>query len=192
MTNWIERLVGLLTTIDTVVDAIKVETDKLPSAIHYKPQWSQLPIVALALSNAAADRIFSSVTFPAGFLPAGATVQAIYLMEKFNERIDSSGGANALTAQKTIRVMKNGGAWGTNDIVGLTLANGQLATALNAIGSGDILIGDVDVKSEVDDVDNQQYDIRSEETTRSDSIVVTAASLTLVDVYSGFMVFYTL
>jgi hypothetical protein len=121
--------------------------------LSFKDQWCATPIASLALTNVAADKDFSNVVFPTGFLPTGAIVQAIYLMVKWRKQVDSSAAPNAINgASKTIRVMKNGAVWGTNET----------------------------------------YNVRSEQTNRTDALVVDGDALTLYDVYTGFRVYYTL
>ncbi len=205
MSNWVQWLLDRLgapvgaslsvdiAAIDTVVDAIQVETDKLSSALHFKDQWCATPKATVALPAVAGDLDFSDVVFPAGFLPAGATVDSIYLMLKWRKQVDSSSAPNAVAAAaKTIRVMKTGGAWGTNDIVALTLADNQLAIGADATEGGDMIIGDTDIKSEVDDVDNETYNFRSEQVNAGEGIIVDGASLTLHDVYTIMRVYFTL
>ena len=203
-TNWIQRLLARMgvpsgASISVDVAAVKAETaliktqtDKIPNLLPFKDQWCAMPIASLALTNVAADKDFSNVVFPVGFLPTGAIVQAIYLMVKWRKQVDSSTAANAINgASKTIRVMKNGAVWGTNDIVGMTFADNQLATGASVTEGGDMIVGDVDVKGEVDDVDNETYNVRSEQTNRLDALVVDGDALTLYDVYTGFRVYYT-
>jgi len=175
------------------VAVIETETDKIPKLLSFKDQWCAAPVAAWALTNAGQDLSASDVTFPTGFLPSGATVQAIYLMFKWRKQVDSSAAENKISAaNKTIRVMKSGAAWGTNDIVAITFALNQLLTATSATEGGDMIVGDVDVKAEVDDVDNQAYNVATHNgDARNDGLVVTAASLTLYDIYVGFRCFYT-
>ncbi|MBA7593175.1 hypothetical protein ES703_00092 [subsurface metagenome] len=190
---YIKQLVTELIVVDGLIDDIKTQTDKIPKLLPFKDQWCGPPIASLAITDTAADKDFSNVVFPTGFLPAGAIVQAIYLMVKWRKQVDSSAAPNAINgASKTIRVMKNGAVWGTNDIVGMTFADNQLATGASTTEGGDMIVGDVDVKGEVDDVDNETYNVRSEQTERTDALVVDGDALTLHDVYTGFRVYYTL
>ena len=162
-------------------------------SVQSKDQWCQTPLASLAISNVAADLTFSDVVIPSGFLPSGATVLSVHLMLKWRKQVDSSGGANAINgASKTIRVKKSSGSWGTDDVVGITFADNQLATDASAAEGGDMIIGSHDVSGEVDDVDNATYNVRSEQTNRADAMVVDAASLVLYDVYTGLRVCYTL
>lgn len=158
-----------------------------------KDQWCATPIASLAISNAAADLTFSDVVFPANFLPTGAVIDSVYLMFHWRKQIDTSLAINAISAaNKTIRVKKAAGAWGTDDVVGITFANGQLSTAAAATETGGIIIGSADIDSEVDDTNGVTYNVRSDQTNRADALVVTAASLTLYDIYTGLRVYYRL
>jgi len=157
-----------------------------------KDQWNATAIAALALSNAAADKDFSNIVFPAGFLEDGAIIQSVHFLFGFSKKTDSSAAPNSMTATKTIRVKKAAGAWGTDDVVALTLITAGLATAANGVEPGFYIEAAEDVSAEVDDVENVTYNVRSEETTRTDSIVVTAASLTLSDINVGLRVYYYL
>jgi len=158
----------------------------------FKDQWCETPKASIAITNAAADKDFSDVVFPTGFLPTGATIQAVYLMLHWRKQVDSSSGANAINgSSKVIRVKKSGGAWGTDDVVGITFADNSLATDADATEGGTMIIGSHDIDSEVDDVDNETYNIRSEQTNRADALVVDGDALTLHDVFTGLRVYYT-
>lgn len=160
--------------------------------VFYKDQWCATPIASLAIPAVGADLALSNVVFPANFLPAGATVQAVYLMVKWRKQVDSSGAGNAINgAGKSWRVKKSAGAWGADDVEGIVLADNQMATDGSATEGGDMIIGDTDIKSEVDDVDNETYNVRGDQTNRADAPVVDGASLTLHDVYTGLKVYYT-
>lgn len=147
-------------------------------------------VASLAFSNVAADKDFADVAVPASFLPSGARIVAVYLLVKWRKQVDSSGGANAISAaSKKIRVKKSTGAWGTDDVVAMTMAQNSWNTAANATEGGDVLIGSADISGEVD-ADNATYNVRSEETNRGDAITVTAASLTLYDIECGLRFVY--
>lgn len=193
MKNWLESLKDYVDTLETNLGLVKTQTDKIPKLLSFKDQWCAAPTASWALTNVGQDLSASDVVFPTGFLPTGATIQAIYLMFKWRKQVDSSAGENKISAaSKTIRVMKSGAAWGTDDIVAITFALNQLLTATSAAEGGDMIIGDVDVKGKVDDVDNQAYNVATHNSDgRNDGLVVTAASLTIYDVYTGFRVYYT-
>lgn len=84
------------------------------------------------------------------------------------------------------------GAWGTNDIVAITMANGIWSVGASATEGGDAIIGSVDLSSVVTATFNRTYNLRSEQTNRLDAIIVTAASLALYDVSAGLRVYFTL
>lgn len=164
---------------------------QLRGQVLCKDQWCATPIASLAIPAVAADLSFSDVVFPANFLPEGAIIDSVYLMVHWRKQFDSSGAANAVDgAGYAIRVKKSTGAWGADDVVGITFADNSLATDADAVEGGTIIIGDADISGEVDDVDGVTYNIRSEETNRGDAVVVDAASLTLYDIFTGLRVYY--
>lgn len=173
----------------TVADVSTLENGQ----VHLKDQWCETPQAIIAITDTAADLDFSDVVFPTGFLPSGAQVQAVYLLLKWRKGVESSGLANAINgASKAIRVKRSTGAWGTDDLAGITFADDQLSHAANVAEGGDAIIGDADLSDEVDDVSAATYNIRSEETNRSDALVVDGDGITLHDVYTGLRVYYTL
>lgn len=166
---------------------------KVQDPVLYKDQWCATPIAALAIPAAVADQTLPNVVFPTGFLPANATVQAVYLMVKWRKQVDSSAAPNANNgAGHSWRVKKNAGAWGVDDLEGVVLADNQMATGASATEGGDMLIGDINIAAEVDDVDNETYNVMGEQTNRGDAPHVDGASLTLHDVYTGLRVYFTL
>ena len=74
----------------------------------------------------------------------------------------------------------------------MNFADGQLYCPGNGYGAGADFIGAIDIKGEVDNVDNQQYDIMSEETNRGDALVALGNALAFEDVYTGLRVYFTL
>jgi hypothetical protein len=114
-------------------------------------------------------------------------------MVRWRKQLDSSGAPNGVAAaSKTIRIKKSTGAWGTDDIVAITFADNSLMTAANGNEPGIWIVGSTDLQSEVDDIDNATYNIRSEETNSGEGIIVDGASLTLYDVFTGLRVHYNL
>ncbi len=161
--------------------------------VLFKDQWCATPIASLAIPAVAADLAFSDVVLPAGFLESGAVIQAVYLLLKWRKQVDSSAAPNAIAAAaKTVRVKKSSGAWNTDDVVGITFADNQLATGGSATEGGDMIVGDADISSEVDDADTETYNVASRQTGRTDAPIVDGASLTLHDVYTGMRVYFTL
>lgn len=160
--------------------------------LYTKDQWCATPIASLAFSNVAGDKDFANVVFPANFLPAGATIDSIFLMLHWRKQVETSTAANAVNgAGKTIRVKKSTGGWLADSVVGITMADNELATAASATEGGTIIIGSANIVSEVDDTNGVTYNIESNETNfAGQGIVVDAASLTLYDLYTGLRVVF--
>ena len=143
----------------------------------------------LEFTAVAADKDFPNVVFPAGFLPSGAAPYDIRLCLSFNEIYEDSAAANYLIGG-TLRIKKAAGAWNTDDIVALTLPAVCYDLLASATGSGDVIEGTTNLISEVDDVDDVTYNIRSEETNRGDAIVAHGESLFLKNVHTFLKVYY--
>jgi hypothetical protein len=106
--------------------------------------------------------------------------------------MEDSGAENYINAaSKSIRIKVSSGSWGTDDIVAMTMANGSWKVAASSTEGGDVLISTTDVKSVVTGA-SATYNIRSEQTNRSDAIVVLADGMTFYDIETGVRVFYTL
>lgn len=148
--------------------------------------WSDVQ-PSLAIPAVAADLTLPSVTIPSGGIPSGVTILSVYAVMKWGKKVESSGSANAINGVgKTARIKKSTGAWGTDDLVAVDFPDNTLATAASSTESGDIFLGNNDVKAEVDAVGT--YNFRSEQTNRTDALVVDGASLTLYDVQTGLIV----
>lgn len=172
--------------------AIKAKTDKISLPIYrqvFKSADSAM-LASLAFGSVAADKDFPSVVATAK--PTGATITKAYWGFSYSKKVDSSDAANAVSAAgKAVRVKVSTGAWGTDDIVAYTFANGALSTPASATEGGMMIMGSVDIKSVVDG-SAATFNFRSEETERSDALTVTGASLTFYDVESWLVIEYTL
>jgi len=146
----------------------------------------------LEFTNVATDKDFSSIVVPSSFLPVGYTLVAVNLILKWRKMMEDSTVENYINgASKSIRVKVSTGAWGVDDIVAMTMKNGSWIVAASGIEGGDVLISTTDIKSVVTGV-AATYNIRSEQTNRTDAIVVLADGMTLYDVETGVRMFYTL
>jgi len=186
------EIAAIKSATDTLA-AMKLSTDKITKPRYVLDAWSSAAsmLPTLAFSTVASDKDFPSVIVPASYLPTGATILAVYPMLKFGSRIDSSGALNYVNAaSKSIRVKLSTGAWGTDDMIAMTLVNGCWRTQASLEGPGDVKIGTVDVSGKVTS-DNVTVNFRTVNTIRADSIVVLAASLTLQDVETGLRYVYT-
>ena len=145
--------------------------------------WSNIQPL-LIIPAVAANLDFPTIHIPTGTIPSGATKTSVRLLVKWRKQVDSSGTANATVGATTIRAMKSTGTWGVDDLVAIDIPNNSLATDGSATEGGDIVIGDNDIKAEIDE-DNVDYKIRS---AIADAMIVDAASLTLVDVQCAFVI----
>ena len=95
----------------------------------------------------------------------------------------SAGGTNAINGAQTIRVKKSTGTWGTDDIAAIDLPDNLWTVGISTREVGDVLIGDNDIKSEVDG--DGTYNLRFEDA------LVDLASLQLNDVLIGLRFYFT-
>ena len=99
----------------------------------------------------------------------------------FIENTDA--GANALSGAVNVRVMKDDGAWDTDDVTAIALPDNSLMTAGSEKRAGVVFIGEPDVSSEVD-VFNDTYLMRL------DGCTVDNDFLNLYDVQTFLIVVY--
>jgi len=143
----------------------------------------------IEIDGAAADLDFPSVVVSG--LPAGFTLVRVTAMLKYSHRKDTSAADNYMDqASKTIRVKKSTGSWGTDDVVAIDMPQNSLYTTKSTKEGGDLIVGDNDVKSEVDG--DATYNFRSEQTNRSDAISALADHLELYDVQMGIRIEYAI
>lgn len=142
--------------------------------------WSQADDV-IDLPAVAAD-----VTLPAvavSGLPSGISLTRVVALLKMRAiENTNAGGANALNGAQAIRIKKSTGTWGVDDIAAITLPDNLWTVAASTRESGDVLIGDIDLKAKVDG--NGTYNLRFE------NALVDLASLRLNDVMVGLRFFY--
>jgi len=155
----------------------------------FSPSNGMLPTIAF--TDTAADKTFPSVIVPAGFLPSGITLQAVYPILKFRGIVNSLGSINAIAAaNKSLRIKLATGAWGVDDIIAMIFANSAWSVA-GTEGPGDILISTIDVKALITG-DDVTVNFGCDETNSGDAVKVTGASLTLKDVECGLLYVYSI
>ena len=155
--------------------------------ISFMDFWSD-PADKITVTNTAADLDFPDIVV-AG-LPSGLTIARAVLVMTVRALNDTSTANNYINAaSKTIRVKKSTGAWGADDVVGITFDNLSLFTVASTKESGPNLFGSSDVKSEVDG--NATYNVRSEQTNRADAIKALGNNLELYDIQVGIRVFFS-
>ena len=91
-------------------------------------------------------------------------------------------------ADKTIRIKKSSGAWGVDDMVGITFPNQGLYSKASAKEAGPVIIGDTDLSALVNA--NGSYNVASRQTVSGDALVAFGASLELYDIQIGLRIFW--
>lgn len=150
------------TTLDGIVDDILVDTGTtIPATLVTKANknifWSDYA-EEVQLTSTAADTNLPSVTLP----NITGTIVRVYGVFKFRSIENTNAAVNAVNVAQAIRIMKNGGAWGTDDVALIDIPDNLFGVAGETREGGDVMVGDNDVSSEVDAL-NQQYDIRWED-----------------------------
>jgi len=186
--------------VDTEVPDIKAKTDNLPtdpadqsqveSAITSEGQktlitmdfWSNSDDVIDLGPGEAADIDLPDVVVSG--IPTGvALVKVVAILKVRAIENTSAAGANAIAGAQAIRVKKSTGAWGVDDVAAIDLADNMWTVAASTRESGDVLIGDNDVKGEVDG--DATYNLRFEDQ------IVDRDVLRLNDVLVGLRFYFT-
>lgn len=166
----------------------KILVFKTASAKH---EYEDPPVVCMTWWSDVDDEILlpaaaADVNLPdvvvAG-IPSGKTlVQAIVILKVRAIENTNAGGTNAIQGAQNIRVKKNTGSWGVDDVAAINLADNMWLVAASTREFGDVVVGDNDVKSEVDG--NATYNLRFE------NADVDLASLKLNDVQVGIRIWF--
>ena len=131
-------------TVDTVADAVKVKTDQLDDQVSPMDFWSDLDDV-IDLPAVAADTALPNVVVSG--VPSGVGLDRVVVILKARAiENTNAGGPNAINGAQNIQVRKALGAWAP----AINLADNQWTVAASTRESGDVLIGDNDVKATVD------------------------------------------
>lgn len=141
----LKRIIANIATVDTVVDAIKIQTDKTPQIQSGESVFGGFePVITLKLgADPAAPAVATKLT---PNIPDGATITKAKLLMKFRD-ITCVAAANWISTGGVVQLQKAGGAW----LTGITVQVNMLQVALGAVGPGDIWIGDIDIKAQVED-----------------------------------------
>ena len=177
-------------TTDAIADAIQTKTDDLETILARKSPfidfWSHPAADKITIDSSAADIAFPSVVV-AG-LPSGLTlVRVVFILAIANLKDTSTADNYINAASKSIRIKLSTGAWGTDDIIALTLDNQALYTKASAERGGPVLIGP-DIKATV--TGNGTWNVQSDEAARSDALVSLGDDLELFDVSVGLRFFF--
>lgn len=182
------------------VAAIKAKTDNLPSdpadeslledelakKYSFMDFWSA-PEDKLTITDTAGNITFPDIVVSG--LPSAATLKRAVLIMTCRAIEEDSGADNKINAaSKTLRIKKSTGGWVADSLVAITLAQNSLYCAADTKEAGPAMIGDTDVKAEVDG--DATYNVMSNHDDTNDAIVVVAASLYLYDVQVGVRIFF--
>lgn len=139
--------------------------------------WSDADDV-IDLPAVAADTALPSVVVSG--VPSYAKLERVVAMLKVRAvENTNAGGANAIKGAQNIQVRKAAGSW----VAAINLANNQWTVAASTRESGDVLIGDNDVKTTVDGDGTYNFQFAS--------ALVDLASLRLNDVLVGLRFFFS-
>lgn len=133
----------------------------------------------IALTLAGSDDVLPPVTLP----DIPGTIDRVYLGLTISSIGNTDAAENGLTAAVDVRIMRDDGAWGVNDIPAINLPDNLLLAAGISTRNGACIVGDIDVSAEVD-VFNDTYLMRIEDCT------VDADGLSLYDVQTFLIVYY--
>jgi len=178
--------------VEELIEAAHSVTDALVNRKSpFRDFWSAIDN-KITVANAATDLTFPSIVIEG--LASGITITRVVLMLIIRAVKDTSGAANYIEgANKTLRVKKSTGSWGTDDLVGITFDQNSLYVDASTKEAGPAIIGSHDIKAEVDG--DTTYNIMSVETLpvaspRADAIDAKGDSLELYDVQVGLRVYF--
>ena len=172
-----------LAAIEAHIDAIEAGLGRKYSFMDF---WSALED-KITVSNVATDINYPDIAVSG--LPVGATLKRVVLIMAARAINDTSASNNYINAaSKTLRIKKSTGAWGTDDVIGITFDQNSLYCVASSKEAGPTIIGSVDIKGEVDG--DATYNVQSNQTNRADAIVALGASIELYDVQVGLRVFF--
>ena len=170
---------GKVDAVDTVVDAIKVVTDKIPRLVSSMDFWGdiieELQLTGTLQSNLAltgADVVIAGI-------PTNATLIRVVVMFMCRAIENTNAAANNLDGAQNIEVNFGGGAF----IDAVNLADNLFAVAASTREMGTVMIGDIDVKATVTGNGTCTF--------RIDSAKADLANLNLNDYQLGIRVYFT-
>jgi len=157
MSNWLEDLKALIATIDTVVDAIKVQTDKIAGKMLFSMDfWSDV-VEEIVVTGAQATPAITGGNVVVADLPGTATIVRAVVMMKYRMVENDNAAENSLDADAPLPMqvddVANNGWLSCIDFV-----DEMCKIAATTREGGDVIIGDIDVAARVDG--NDTYDFQ--------------------------------
>jgi len=179
-----------LTDIKNVISDMQVSFSQVQNTLAHKSSfidsWSA-PANKITISDVAADLAFPDIVVAA--LPSSLTIKKVVLVLSVRALADISAADNYIDgADKTLRIKKSSGAWGVDDVVGITFPNQGLYCKASAKESGPVIIGDTDLSALVNA--NGTYNVASRQSVSGDAMVAFGASLELYDIQVGLRIFW--
>jgi len=179
-----------LTDIKNVISDMQVSFSQVQNTLAHKSSfidsWSA-PANKITISDVAADLAFPDIVVAA--LPSSLTIKKVVLVLSVRALADISAADNYIDgADKTLRIKKSSGAWGVDDVVGITFPNQGLYCKASAKEAGPVIIGDTDLSALVNA--NGSYNVASRQTVSGDALVAFGASLELYDIQVGLRIFW--
>lgn len=108
----------------------------------------------VVVTSTAGNVSLPDVVIPAGFLPPGTALTRVTAAISWRKAVESSGSANAVNVAQNIQVRDDTPGTLTDAI---NLADNSLAHAANATEGGDTILGEEDIKAEVDGPDTYNF-----------------------------------
>ena len=165
------------TIVEEEVADIKAKTDNLSDLVSPMDFWSDVDDV-IDLPAVAADTPLPNVVVSG--VPSGVTLDRVVALLKVRAiENTNAGGTNAIKTGQNIQVKKVVGAW----VAAINLADNQWLVAASTREAGDVLIGDIDLKTTVDGDGTYNFQFAS--------ALVDLASLRLNDVLVGLRFFFS-
>lgn len=163
-----------IVTVDGKVDAQDTKLARIELSVV---MWGGFD--EITLKSAADPAALDVATKFTPDVPTGVTITRAFLIMKFRE-ITCVATANYISTAGVVQVKKAAGAF----LTGITIPIGTLDVALGAVAAGGVWIGDVDVKAQVEDGTECEFQLI---TLRSN-----ADDLLIRDVQLGLQIYYTL
>jgi hypothetical protein len=172
--------------ITQVENALTEVQNILSRKVSFLDNWSP-PANKITISDVGADLTFPDIVVAA--LPSDLTIKKVVLILSVRALADISAADNYINgAAKTLRIKKASGAWGVDDVVGITFPNQGLYCKASAKEAGPVIIGDTDLSALVNA--NGIYNVASRQTVSGDALVAFGASLELYDIQVGLRIFW--
>ncbi len=170
---------GAVTSTDLAMAYIKQLVTNSRRVVHQMDFWSDADDL-ITIDSTAGDETLPAVTVAE--IPTGAVVLRVITMLKIGSFEDTSTAENkvVLAGTEHIQVDKTGGTY----IDAIKMIAGQWLTGASAARGGDVMIGNIDVSSEVDGNDTYEF--------KWEGADVTGDSLLLRDVQVGLRVYFAL